>query len=177
MPLLWRVAAALVFACSHISSSSGAIAEIGEAYYGGARTAEAELSEYQYYEFRAIDRPLDATDRKALRAISTRARLSAVEADAIAPDELEPLSGIAPVGDALGAFADFFVIDADLVAAAAEQPDGASATEAPSSAMLRSVVSALPEGDKDAHVASELRALVRARLASEAPATPRRTAG
>ncbi len=35
------------------------------------------MSEYQYYEFQAIDRPLDAADRQALRAISTRARISA----------------------------------------------------------------------------------------------------
>jgi hypothetical protein len=34
------------------------------------------MSEYQYYEFQAIDRPLDEEDRKELRAISTRARIS-----------------------------------------------------------------------------------------------------
>ena len=34
------------------------------------------MSEYQYYEFLAIDRPLDATARVELRAISTRARIS-----------------------------------------------------------------------------------------------------
>ena len=31
------------------------------------------MSEYQYYEFQAIDRPLDAAAQKALRALSTRA--------------------------------------------------------------------------------------------------------
>jgi hypothetical protein len=34
------------------------------------------MSEYQYYEFLAIDRPLSDEDRKALRAISTRAEIS-----------------------------------------------------------------------------------------------------
>jgi hypothetical protein len=35
------------------------------------------MSEYQYYEFHAIDRPLDEPERKALRAISSRARITA----------------------------------------------------------------------------------------------------
>lgn len=35
------------------------------------------MSEYQYYEFQAIDRPLAAADREALRALSTRARITA----------------------------------------------------------------------------------------------------
>jgi hypothetical protein len=35
------------------------------------------VSEYQYYEFQAVDRPLDEMDRQALRAISTRARITA----------------------------------------------------------------------------------------------------
>jgi hypothetical protein len=35
------------------------------------------MSEYQYYEFQAIDRPLTEADRQALRAISTRARITA----------------------------------------------------------------------------------------------------
>ena len=35
------------------------------------------MSEYQYYEFQAIDRPLSAADQTALRAISTRARITA----------------------------------------------------------------------------------------------------
>jgi hypothetical protein len=34
------------------------------------------LGEYQYYEFLAVDRPLDEADRGALRAISTRARIT-----------------------------------------------------------------------------------------------------
>ena len=34
------------------------------------------MSEYQYYEFQAIDRPLDESDRKALRRISSRADIT-----------------------------------------------------------------------------------------------------
>jgi hypothetical protein len=34
------------------------------------------MSEYQYYEFRAIDRPLDRAARDALRTISSRARIT-----------------------------------------------------------------------------------------------------
>lgn len=37
------------------------------------------MSEYQYYEFLAIDRSLDASDRQALRALSTRARITATQ--------------------------------------------------------------------------------------------------
>lgn len=35
------------------------------------------MSEYQYYEFQAIDRPLSEADRQALRHLSTRARITA----------------------------------------------------------------------------------------------------
>lgn len=35
------------------------------------------MSEYQYYEFQAIDRPLSGADQDALRALSTRARITA----------------------------------------------------------------------------------------------------
>lgn len=35
------------------------------------------MSEYQYYEFQAVDQPLTAEQQRALRAISTRARISA----------------------------------------------------------------------------------------------------
>jgi len=35
------------------------------------------VSEYQYYEFQAVDRPLGAADRQALRALPTRARITA----------------------------------------------------------------------------------------------------
>jgi hypothetical protein len=39
--------------------------------------AGGRMSEYQYYEFAAIDGPLSAGDREELRAISSRARISA----------------------------------------------------------------------------------------------------
>ena len=35
------------------------------------------MSEYQYYEFQAIDRPLDAADKAALRNLSSRAQITA----------------------------------------------------------------------------------------------------
>lgn len=35
-----------------------------------------QVSEYQYYEFQAIDRPLDEADRKALRSLSSRANIT-----------------------------------------------------------------------------------------------------
>ena len=35
------------------------------------------MSEYQYYEFLAIDRPLDQSARQTLRAASSRARITA----------------------------------------------------------------------------------------------------
>jgi len=34
------------------------------------------MSEYQYYEFQAIDRPLTAAEMSELRSISTRARIT-----------------------------------------------------------------------------------------------------
>jgi arylsulfatase A-like enzyme len=35
------------------------------------------MSEYQYYEFRAVDRPLTRKEQEELRALSTRATISA----------------------------------------------------------------------------------------------------
>jgi hypothetical protein len=35
------------------------------------------MSEYQYYEFRAVDRPLSRTEQQELREVSTRARITA----------------------------------------------------------------------------------------------------
>lgn len=34
------------------------------------------MSEYQYYEFLAIDRPLDDEERAAVRSLSTRATIT-----------------------------------------------------------------------------------------------------
>ncbi|RWM92249.1 MAG: hypothetical protein EOR84_19700 [Mesorhizobium sp.] len=35
------------------------------------------MSEYQYYEFQAVDHPLSEADRQLLRGLSTRARITA----------------------------------------------------------------------------------------------------
>lgn len=35
------------------------------------------MSEYQYYEFQAVDRPLGNADRQVLRGLSSRARITA----------------------------------------------------------------------------------------------------
>src|SRR5207244_10269882 len=40
------------------------------------RRGGAAMSEYQYYEFQAIDRPLDESAMAALRAITSRAQIT-----------------------------------------------------------------------------------------------------
>jgi hypothetical protein len=263
------------------------------------------MSEYQYYEFQAIDRPLDGADQEALRALSTRARitatsftnsyewgdfkgdpaklmencfdlhlylanwgsrrlmirwpvhlvdrnlldaflgevdgaelrragqnlildiafdeveaedwddgsgwlaalaplradvlggdlrlfyllwLSAVEADVFEPDEPEPMPGIGPMTGALEALAEFFDIDRELVAAAAERGGDPLAEKPASSKAVKSIIAAMTDPQKtsfltrlfdgDAHVGNELRALVRQRLTpTDTPAVPVRTVG
>jgi hypothetical protein len=108
--------------------------------------------------------------------------LTAVEADALKPDETEPLPGIGPMTGALDAFVRFFGINADLVAAAAERPADPMLKHPLSSSAARRIVAELPEHEKidiltrllegDAHVAYALRALVRDRLSSKADAMP-----
>jgi hypothetical protein len=108
--------------------------------------------------------------------------LTAVEADVFRPEEPEPLPGIGPMTGALDAFARFFQIDADLVAAAAERPfehaspdpSGAEAiiegmTEAAKTRLLLRVL------DGDRYAAEDLRALVRQTLAAKVPPAPART--
>lgn len=260
------------------------------------------MSEYQYYEFQAIDRPLDGADQAALRALSTRARitatsftnayewgdfkgdpakliekwfdlhlylanwgsrrlmirwparlvdrqlldgflrefdfatlrragqnlilditvdevesedwddgsgwlaalaslradvlggdlrlfyllwLSAVEADVFEPDEPEPMAGIGPMTGALEAFADFFGIDRDLVAVAAERSADPLAQQLASPETVRPIIAAMTDPEKtdllarlfdgEAHVAIELRSIIRQRLESEME-VPRRVA-
>src|SRR3979411_1516282 len=41
------------------------------------RKDRLRMSEYQYYEFQAIDRPLDRAAQEELRSISSRARITA----------------------------------------------------------------------------------------------------
>lgn len=103
--------------------------------------------------------------------------------------QLEPMPGIGPISDALEAFADFFGIDCDLVVAAAEREDDAYTSVDASSETAAQVIAGLPDADKsgflvrlvsgDAHVASELRALVRNSLKSANTVSPvaARTAG
>ncbi len=257
------------------------------------------MSEYQYYEFQAIDRPLSAADQEALRAVSTRARitvtsftnsyewgdfkgdparlmetwfdlhlylanwgsrrlmirwparrvdrnllgaflgegdcaalrsagqnlildvgvddvesedwddgsgwlaalaplradvlggdlrlfyllwLTRVQAEIFEPDEPEPMAGIGPITGALEAFANFFDIDRDLVAAAAERSADPLAGQPASSEAVRLIIAGMTDREKtdllgrlfdgDAHVASELRGFVRQRLASEIEIPP-----
>lgn len=115
--------------------------------------------------------------------------LSAVEADVFEPDEPEPMPGIGPMTGALEAFAEFFDIDRDLVAAAAERGADPLAEKPTSSKAVKSVIAAMtyPEKtsfltrlfDGDAHVGNELRALVRHRLPppTDTPAVAVRTVG
>jgi hypothetical protein len=108
--------------------------------------------------------------------------LTAVEADVFEPDEPEPLPGIGPMTGALEAFADFFGIDRDLVAAAAERSADQVVGKPVSSEAVQPIIAALGDQEKtnllarlfdgDPHVMSDLRALVRHRLTSESDAPP-----
>lgn len=108
--------------------------------------------------------------------------LTAVEEDLLAEDATEPLPGIGPLSGALDAFADFFGIEADLVAAATERATRES-TSSPEA--VRAALAAIPEGEKtellarlvdgDPHVSAELRRRLRDRPAAEEGA--RRTVG
>ena len=44
------------------------------------------MSEYQYYEFLAVDRPLTATEQAEVRQLSTRARITATSFTSKGPD-------------------------------------------------------------------------------------------
>ncbi|MCJ2092213.1 hypothetical protein MKK67_06840 [Methylobacterium sp. J-072] len=113
--------------------------------------------------------------------------LKALEADALDDATVEPLPGIGPLTDALAAFAEFFRIDPDLVAAAAEIE--ASAAVAPSARALEAAVAGLPEAEKtaflvrlvnaDPHAGTELKRLLRHHLpqAETASQPPLRNVG
>ncbi len=102
--------------------------------------------------------------------------LTAVEAEDVEADSLEPAPGIGPLTGPLRAFADFFGLDRDLVAAAAEKVCESS-TISPNAA--RQVISSLSDRERtelllrlhegELHLAGELRAMVRARGASGDP--------
>jgi hypothetical protein len=107
--------------------------------------------------------------------------LTAVETDVFEADEPEPMPGIGPMTGALEAFASFFGIDPDLVQAAAER-SAVATPSASTSAAVQGIISAMTDPEKtgmlsrlfdgDAHVAAELRAMVRDRLASEIDSPP-----
>jgi hypothetical protein len=107
--------------------------------------------------------------------------LTAVQAEVFEADQPEPMPGIGPMSASLEAFAEFFGIDSDLVQAAAERPAVATAN-AMSAEAVRGIISAMTDADKttmlsrlfdgDPHVAAELRAKVRDRMASDADAPP-----
>lgn len=99
--------------------------------------------------------------------------LTAVEEDFLPDNAPEPLPGIGPLSGALEAFVDFFDIDADLVAAAAERGAGDAA---PSAEAARATLAAISDREKtelllrlvegDLHVAAELKGTIRDRLAA-----------
>lgn len=107
--------------------------------------------------------------------------LTAVQAEVFEADQPEPMSGIGPMSASLEAFAEFFGIDSDLVQAAAEHSAVAMASTSSPEA-VQGIISAMTDTDKtamlsrlfdgDPHVAAELRAKVRNRLASNADAPP-----
>ncbi|GBQ30490.1 hypothetical protein ACLRDC_15520 [Gluconacetobacter sacchari] len=117
--------------------------------------------------------------------------LTAVQDGAVPDDAMEPLPGIGPLTGTLDAFARFFLIDQELVAAAVERPGDTPTTEALTPDTIQRLVAGLPDREKngllarlaqgDAHVASELRVRLRERLESRSsasrPVVTLRTAG
>ncbi|MEI9408475.1 hypothetical protein [Mesorhizobium salmacidum] len=102
-----------------------------------------------------------------------------VEAEAIEPDEPEPMPGIGPLTGALEAFAEFFCIDQNLLRAAAER--SAATDEALLEISVR-IIGAMSDAEKSSllvrvfngepHVSAELRALVRARSEPQVATSP-----
>lgn len=98
--------------------------------------------------------------------------LMEVQTWTVEADEPEPLPGLGPMTGPLEAFAEFFGIDPDLVAAAREEI--MAPPEPVSSDAIRGIIDGLPGErrtaflvrliDGDPHVANELQALVRERL-------------
>ncbi len=107
--------------------------------------------------------------------------LLAVQEELVPDDEIEPMPGLGPLTGALEGFADFFVIDPNLLQAAAEL---AAAGTSLSGDDLRKAVATIPEreraellvrvADGDTRVAAELRQKVRK---MNPPPAAQRTAG
>ena len=107
--------------------------------------------------------------------------LTGVEADAFPDDTPEPLPGVGPLDGALEAFAEFFQIDSDLVAAAAERNAQAAGGELQSSD-IDSAIRALSEKERlgllsrlyhgDLLVGVELRRRVRESVAERTRVEP-----
>jgi hypothetical protein len=110
--------------------------------------------------------------------------LAAIEEEGIDDGAREPLSGVGPLTGALEAFAEFFALDPDLVAAAAERTCGSGSGEISRDA-ARAALVAMPEREKtelllrlvegDPHVAAELKGKVH--TFSAQPSAGLRTAG
>lgn len=131
------------------------------------------MSEYQYYEFQAIDRPLTQREMGELRSCSSRATITATRfvnsysfgnfkgnpsqwmawllcaqaGDLDEADEEPPCPpGFGKLTAPLEAFVDFLRVDRDLIAvAAARSPD---ATCAATHAEIESWVKELPESER-----------------------------
>ncbi len=107
--------------------------------------------------------------------------LTAVEADVFEPDEPEPMPGVGPMNARLNAFAEFFQIDADLVAAAAERNADPIADELSASA-VDAAIRSLPETERasylsqlyggDPHVGAQLRRRLRESHAAKSATKP-----
>jgi hypothetical protein len=107
--------------------------------------------------------------------------LVAVQEELVPDDVIEPMPGLGPLSGALESLADFFVIDPNLVQAAAELAASGASLSADS---LRKAVADIPEREKaellvrvadgDARVAAELRQKVRK---LNPPPAAQRTAG
>lgn len=124
------------------------------------------MSEYQYYEFQAIDRPLTSREMGELRAVSSRAAITATRfTNHLGARDREPPvpAGLSQLTAPLRAFVDFFRIDEDLVAIAAERSVNSTLAQKD----VRRLVGALPDAEKAAflvRVAEGEGALVQAEL-------------
>jgi hypothetical protein len=110
--------------------------------------------------------------------------LAAIETEGIDDGAIEPLPGVGPLTGALEAAAEFFAVDPDLVAAAAERTCGAGPGGISRDA-ARDALASLPELEKtelllrlaegDPHVAAELKR--RLQMSRPRPSAGLRTAG